>query len=109
MPRKLKKLTEEDIVWTMMFANNLRFIMHSKRTGIEPLAKKLKINPNEIRKCLRGSVKPSDEFIIKIADALECTVYDLLDENGNPRNFSKSETEIAEMNEQIKRDWEGRI
>lgn len=109
MGRKPIKLTEEEIVFTMMFANNLRFIMHNKGLGVTSLAKKMNVNPYEIQKHMRGSAKPSDEFIKNVADALECTVFDLLDENGNPRNFSKTEEEIAVLNERIKKDWEGRV
>jgi transcriptional regulator with XRE-family HTH domain len=108
MAGKLTKLTEDDIVWTMTFVNNLRFIMRNKRIGIDSLAKKIGVKPYEIQKYMRGSARPSNEFVTKAADALGCSVYDLIDENGNPRNFSKTEEEIAELNIQRKKEWEER-
>lgn len=106
MMREKNYVTGEDAIWLMTFQNNLRFISRNKKISLAMLGRKLDMPTHEVNKCLYGSTKPSDELVKKVADILDCTIDDLLDEDGNPENFGKTAEEIAELNAIRKRERE---
>lgn len=106
MRKKPTYLTGDDAIWVATFQNNLKYIMYNKNVSTPALGRKLGMTPYETKKNIFGNNKPTDDLIRKITDILECTVDDLLDEDGNPWNFGKSEEEIAELNAIRKRERE---
>lgn len=97
MGRKPLYLTGDEAIRIATIRNNLKYIMLNKKTSFNKLGRKLGVEGNTLQRRVCKST-PSDELIKQIADALECTMDDLLDEDGNPWNFGKSAEEIAELN-----------
>lgn len=106
MGRKPTYLTGDDAILVATFKNNLKYIMRNKNVSMSALSRKLGMSLYETKKIVQGNNKPDDELVRKITEALECTIDDLLDEDGNPWNFGKSEEEIAELNAIRKRERE---
>lgn len=106
MSKKHTYLTGDDAIFVVTFQNNLKYIMRNKKVSGPALGRKLGITPYETKKSIFGSNKPDGELIKKIAATLDCTIDDLLDEDGNPWNFGKGEEEIAELNAIRKRERE---
>lgn len=97
MGRKPLYLTGDEAIRIAAIRNNLKYIMLNKKTSFNKLGRKLGVEGNTLQRRVYKST-PSDELIRQIADVLECTMDDLLDEDGNPWNFGKSAEEIAELN-----------
>lgn len=108
MPRNPIGLTGEDAEWAATFRNNLKYIMQEKNIRLGMIARKLNMSTNALRYQIHET-RTSDELAQKIADALDCTMDDLLDEDGNPWNFGKSSEEIAELNELRKKEREEKL
>lgn len=108
MTKKPIYLTGDDAIEVATFRNNLKYILVNKNMSFSALARKMKMTPGELKTRVYGSTKPNEELMQKIADALGCTIDDLLDEDGNPWNFGKSAEEIAELNAIKKREHEMR-
>lgn len=108
MGKKPAYLTGDDAVRIATIRNNLKYIMLNKKTSFGKLGRKMGVEGNTLRYRI-CTATPSDELIQKIADALECTMDDLLDEDGNPWNFGKSSEEIAELNELRKKEREEKL
>ena len=107
MPRNPIWLTGDDAGWAATFRNNLKYIMRNKNIGMTAISKKVGIPLGSLRYAIYET-RISDDLAQKIADALGCTIDDLLDEDGNPWNFGKSAEEIAELNAVKKREREMR-
>jgi DNA-binding Xre family transcriptional regulator len=105
MEKKPTYLTGDDAIRIATIRNNLKYIMLNKKTSFGKLGRKLGIDGNTLRYRV-CTATPSDELIHQIADALECTMDDLLDEDGNPWNFGKSAEEIAELNAMRRKERE---
>ena len=103
MARKLTYLTGDDVIWITTFRNNLKYIIRTKRIRKKDIYNKLRMTAYEFKSIVYGSSKPSDEFVNKLMDILDCTIDELLDEDGDPWNFGKSPEEIAELNAERKR------
>ena len=108
MGRKPTYLTGDDAVRIATIRNNLKYIMLNKKTSFGKLGRKLDMDASTLQRRVCKST-PSDELIQKIADALDCTMDDLLDEDGNPWNFGKSAEEIAELNALRKKEREEKL
>lgn len=106
MARKVTYLTGDDVIWVTTFRNNLGQIIRDKHIRKKDLYAKLGVTAYEYKSIVYGSSKPSDEFVHKLMAALDCTMDDLLDEDGDPWNFGKSPEEIAELNTKRKRERE---
>ena len=105
MIKKPTYLIGDDVIWVSTFRNNLKYIMYTKHVSMLALARKLKMKPSSLKYRIYET-RISDELAQKIADALGCTMDDLLDEAGDPWNFGKSDEEIAELNTIKKRERE---
>lgn len=105
MEKKPTYLTGDDAIRIATIRNNLKYIMLNKKSSFGKLGRKLGIESRTLRYRVNEAT-PSEELIQKIAEALECTMDDLLDEDGNPWNFGKSAEEIAELNAIRKRERE---
>ena len=91
MARKLTYLTGDDVTWVSILRNNYKYIANVKGLRKKDIYSKLGMTPYEFKSILYSSTtRPSDEFVRKLADAMECTIDDLLDVNGDPWNFNKS-------------------
>lgn len=107
MPRNPIILTGDDAEWVATFRNNFKYIMRDKNVNMTTISKKVGIPMASLRYIIYET-RPSDELAQKIADALGCTMDDLLDEDGNPWNFGKSAEEIAELNALRKKERESK-
>lgn len=105
MTKKNTYLMGADAEWAATFRNNLKYIMQEKNIRIGMIAKKLNMSTPALRYQLYET-RPSDGLAQQIADALGCTMDDLLDEDGNPWNFGKTPEEIAELNALRKKERE---
>lgn len=108
MEKKPTYLTGDDAIRIATIRNNLKYIMYNKKTNFSKIGRKLGIDPSNLRRRVCDGA-PSDELLQKIADILECTMDDLLDEDGNPWNFGKSPDEIAELNALRKKEREEKV
>jgi transcriptional regulator with XRE-family HTH domain len=82
-----KYLSGKDAEWAAIFSNNVRFIMRSKKSSCAKIAKQVGVSEYYIRQYVRGSARPSDEIVQRIADALDCDVSELIDTTYAPTNF----------------------
>lgn len=106
MSNKPTYLTGDDAIWAATFRNNLKYIKYSKKIRTCDLCRKLGMKQHEFENYLNKKIRPGDEMSKKIAEALECAMDELLDEDGNPWNFGKSAKEIAELNAKRKKERE---
>lgn len=92
---KPEHLSNEEFLWITMFRNNLKWILKNKHMTITELSEKLGMTYQQFSKYTDGSTKASDELVSKIAEAIGCSVDDLLDETYCSWNYGLSEEEIA--------------
>lgn len=85
-----KYLSGKDAEWAAIFSNNARFIMRSKKSSCAKIAKQVGVSEYYIRQYVRGSARPSDEMVRKIADALGCSIDELTDATYAPTNFGSN-------------------
>ena len=79
--------SEEEANRRLLFVDNLKYIMRTKKIPASRLALKLGVYPYVINDYTRGKVLPDDERIAQIAEALGCTVDDLFDDSYVPWIF----------------------
>lgn len=80
-------LQDDEANRRLLFVDNLKYIMRTKKISTNRLAQKLKVYPYVISDYVRGKVFPNDERIAQLAEALECTVDDLFDDSYIPWIF----------------------
>ena len=85
----IRILPEEEVKRRVLFVDNLKYIMRSKRISAVKVASRMGkgIYPATIYSYMHGDVFPDDERIAKLAEALECTVNDLFDDSYLPWVF----------------------
>lgn len=93
---------EEDLEWIAMFRNNLKSILKNKGGSLKEVAKKLGISVAKLSEYINGPVRLSDEIVQQIADAVGCTVDELLDETYCPWNYGLTEEEITKKGKRFK-------
>ena len=92
---KPEHLSNEEFLWIMMFRDNLKWILKDKHMTITELSEKLGMTYQQFSKYTNGYTKASDELVNKIAEAIGCSVDDLLDETYCSWNYGLSKEEIA--------------
>lgn len=100
--RIYEPLRGDDIEWMIMFRDNLKFILKTKRSSLKELGRKMGLSYYEVGKLIDGTVKPDKDTIERIADAAGCTVDDLLDESYCSWNYGLSDEEIARKGRRFK-------
>lgn len=85
---------EEDLEWIAMFRNNLKSILKTKGSSLKEVSMKLNMSQSKLSEYINGPVRLSDEMVQQIANAVGCTVDELLDETYCPWNYGLTEDEI---------------
>lgn len=83
----IKFLSEEEAQRRLLFADNLKYIMRTKKISIDSVSKKLGVSTAAISKYTKGRTFPDDTRIKELAEALDCTVDDLFDDSYIPWVF----------------------
>ena len=86
---------DEDLEWIAMFRNNLKEILKIKRSSLKEVSKTLDIPYYKLSEYINGPTRLSNEMVQQIANAVGCTVDELLDETYCPWNYGLTEEEIA--------------
>ena len=93
---------DEDLEWIAMFRNNLKFILKTKGSSMKDLSVKLNISQSKLSEYINGPVRLSDEMVKRIADAVGCSIDELLDETYCPWNYGLTEEEISKKEKRFK-------
>ena len=93
---------DEDLEWIAMFRNNLKEILKTKHSSLKELSKTLGMSYHKLSEYINGPTRLSDELVQQIADAVGCTVDELLDETYCPWNYGLTEEEIARKGRRFK-------
>lgn len=93
---------EEDLDWIIMFRNNLKAILKTKRSSLKEVGKKIGMVEHKFSALINGTSKLDDVLVKKIADAAGCTVDELLDETYCPWNYGLTAEEIAKNGRRFK-------
>lgn len=93
---------EEDLDWIAMFRNNVKAILKTKHSSLKELSTKLDIPMYKLSEYINGPSRLSDELVQQIADAVGCTVDELLDETYCPWNYGLTEEEILKKGKRFK-------
>lgn len=80
-------LPEDEVKRRILFADNLRYIIRSKGISQTRVANHIGVSSPTITAYMRGRFMPTDDRIVKIAEALDCSVDDLFDDTYDPWNF----------------------
>ena len=85
-----------------MFRNNLKSILKTKHSSLKELSTKLGMSMHKLSELINGPTRLSNEMVRQIADAVGCTVDELLDETYCPWNYGLTEEEIAMKEKRFK-------
>ena len=75
-----KVFTGEEAKLIVNLSYNIRYTISDNNTSVAAVARKAGLDPSIIRNCIRGQVIPSQDNLKRIAEALDCTVDDLMKE-----------------------------
>ena len=93
---------EEDLDWIIMFRNNLKHILKTKHISLKEVSRKIGIPATKLSCYINGPTRLSDDLVQQIANAVGCTVDELLDETYCPWNYGLTEEEIARNGRRLK-------
>lgn len=88
---KCKILKPEDAKRTILFSDNLRYILRSHHITYAALAEKIGVSTSVVCNYALGRSLPSEERIQQIATALKIDVSELFDDTYAPWNFGTGE------------------
>jgi transcriptional regulator with XRE-family HTH domain len=83
----IKFLPEDEANRRLLFVDNLKYIIRTKKLNANKLALRMGVNPSTICDYTKGRIFPNDERIYQLAAALECSVDDLFDDSYLPWVF----------------------
>ena len=85
----------DDMDWIMMFRNNLKYILKTKHITLRDVSKKMNMTTYKLSSYINGTTRLSDEMVKQIAEAVGCTIDELLDETYCSWNYGLTDEEIT--------------
>lgn len=83
----IRIVSEEEAHRRLLFADNLRYIMRTKKLSTAKVASRMGISPSTVSTYATGKQFPDEAHIYALARALRCSVDDLFDDSYVPWIF----------------------